>query len=539
MLTMKHTWKAVMTLGLALLLGPALAVAQDNTINLNGTMADAPMPFVYAQETLPAMADAMGRRALELENEMDIAVAPRRAIIADEIYLRIDLSGAQFGAIPTAVSGVATGDLSPNTGSSLSSGGAGMSHAVFRLGAVEASELVGVQIGDNSGDEGDLRVTATTGNVTATIAAYTDPDDALDQEGARGTFAGSAAIIQLTSGLTVTIKAAPKVTASVDTGFMRFLGGGGTARLGWLGLEENETVMAGVRSAVTGVQLVRGNILTTDPDSTPAGAAIGMISFNVMGNLDIGAFTVKPETFQRVNAEDATSALVMMDGAPVPTGTCDGGMEDTVDRGTLVAGMPAMQLIGEEGELPSGADSAGTGDLAPGIHLLCLNVDVTGLMSNMSAIPEGGYSATAHYKGTATALAQMAGEGMLASIDRDGAEVHIPYLTTYDKHNQRLIIVNRGTRAAAITSFQFTTEDGTEVELTPTVQRAMDAGLLAVPGNSTFVARMDETLNITGNSRRVSASLSFAATVGALSVATTQVNFSDGSTDTVVYEVMD
>ena len=131
----------------------------------------------------------------------------------------------------------------------------------------------------------------------------------------------------------------------------------------------------------------------------------------------------------------------------------------------------------------------------------------------------------------------MAGEGDLASIERNGASVEIPYLTTSEKHNQRLIIVNRGTRPVVITSIAFTSEAGTDVELSPTVQAAMDAGLLMIPGNSTYVASMAQTLEITGDSRRTAATIAFAATPGALSVATTQVNLSDGSTDTVVYAI--
>ena len=133
----------------------------------------------------------------------------------------------------------------------------------------------------------------------------------------------------------------------------------------------------------------------------------------------------------------------------------------------------------------------------------------------------------------------MAGEGDLASIERNGASVDIPYLTTSEKHNQRLIIVNRGTNPVAITSITFTSEDGVDVELSPTAQAAMDAGLLVVPAQSSWVGRMDETIVFTKEDgpRRTAASIAFAATPGNLSVATTQVNVSDGSTDTVIYEV--
>ena len=99
MLSMKTLKVAIVTMGSALLLGPGLAVAQGNTIQLDGTMAAAPTPLVYAQETLPAMADPMGRRALELENDMDVAVLPRRAIgMNEELYIRVDL------AMPVAIS---------------------------------------------------------------------------------------------------------------------------------------------------------------------------------------------------------------------------------------------------------------------------------------------------------------------------------------------------------------------------------------------------------------------------------------------------
>ena len=538
MLSMKTLRVAIVTMGSALLLGPGLAMAQADTMNLNGTGDAAHTPLVYAQETLP-QAGVMGRRAVALKSgtNMDIAVKPRRAIDAanQEIYVRIDLSGAQFSAAPTLVSGAATGDLASLTGT-LSSGGVDSAFAVVRIGAnVGATDLLGVRIA-GSGSGADLNVTTDTGNVTATITAYTDPDDALDQEGTRSTFAGTGTIIRLVSGLSVAIKAAPKPVASVDTGFVRFTGpadSNGTARLGWLGVQEN--IMPGadaapVRNADDGVQIERGDILAVvDPSADPI-VSTGMVSFNVMGNLDIGAFNIKAETFADGMPETPANA----------TGTCDGGAADTVDRGDLV-GADNMPLIGEEGELPSGVEAAGTGPRAPDVYLLCLNVDVTGVASNMMAIPEGDYSATAYIDGDGSPATpeQMVGEGMLASIDRDGASVEIPYLTTSEKHNQRLIIVNRGTRPAAITNIDFTTEDGTEVELMDTVQAAMDAGLLVVPAQSSWVARMDRTISITGDSRRVAASVAFAATGGHLSVATTQINVSDGSTDTVVYDVMD
>ena len=192
-------------MGSALLLGPGLAVAQ--TMHRLDGMAPTDA-LVYAQETLGS-ADAMGRRALELPAARDIVVATRRAIDGgDGLYIRIDLGGAQFNGPPEVVvytapdpnnDGARTSALCGDTNCPLSSGGANSSFAVFELGGtgvrVTAGGLVGVRIPDGpasttppTGD--DLLLTVTSGMVTATIAAYGDPDDALDEVGAEARLRG-------------------------------------------------------------------------------------------------------------------------------------------------------------------------------------------------------------------------------------------------------------------------------------------------------------------------------------------------------------
>lgn len=537
-------------MGSALLFGSGLAAAQDTRIQLDGVGSDdESASIVYAQETLPTVADATtGRRALSLPGAVHLTVKPRRAINAnEEVYLRIDLSGAYFTVAPTLAQGAlntATTPPEPTTGvlgdalADLdSSGGAGHSFWIAKLGAADAGATVGsgnllsvvIASAGTSGGENDLSMATTSGNVTATITSYGDPDDAYDEVNATPTFGGSAAIIKLVSGLSVTISPADNPVASVDQGFLWFLGPVGQAPLGWLGVEEK--IAADVYNANNGLELADGIIL-------PAAAKVG---FNVMGNLDIGAFSTKKEVFEMEDDGQGGMQVKMVDGARVPTETCGGVDAGSVDQGTL-EGSDGMKLISEEGDLPSGVDAASTGNLNEGVYLLCLNVDVTGPETNMNPIPEGDYSATAYMKATATSPAVMVGEaGDLASIERNGASVDIPYLTTSEKHNQRLIIVNRGTRAVAITSIQFTTEDDVDAKLMAPVQAALDAGLLVIPANSSYVRRMDETITITYSGdtakRRTAASIAFAGTSGAISVATTQVNVSDGSTDTVVYRV--
>ena len=540
MLNMKHTWKAVMTLGLAILLGPMMAQAER--VNLSGGTATGLGPLTYAIETVDTPANATtGRFELDLEEAFQIAVKPRRAINpTEEVYLRIDLTGARFGGAPTLIQGPQIGtapalnleDLDVPLTSDPSSGGNGQSFAVLKLGEAGAgatvadANMIAVVI-PTGGTNGDLQLTSTSGNVSASITAYTNPDDALDQVNARSTFGGSGTIIRMVSGLTVTIDAAvtdPNAVASVAHGFLWFVGPTGQAKLGWLGVQE-KAVDAGtatrdsVRDANGGAALGANGVLP----------AAGQIEFRIAGNLDIGAFQLIDDM-----AYDPTAPGVSATG-------CRPAVEGQVDRGDL-KGADGMLLISEDGDQPSGLNGATTGNLGPNsttlpARLLCVNVDVMGPGTNASPIEEGPYSATAFTKTSAAADAVMVGEGDLASISHNGASVQIPYLTTSEKHNQRLIVVNRSSRPAGITSIRFTSEDGTEVELVDDVQTALDAGLLMVPAGETWVASMNKTLNITGESRRVSASIAFAATAASLSVATTHVNLSDGSTDTVVYDV--
>ena len=223
---------------------------------------------------------------------------------------------------------------------------------------------------------------------------------------------------------------------------------------------------------------------------------------------------------------------------------CPMGSADAPDRGNLMErDEDGGYLIDMEG-VNSGATEGTSGPLAiltdMSVYSLCVNVDVTGPETNANRIPETDFMGTVMITPAGEAVrpsdAYVAATGVIGRIKRNGASVEIPYLTTAEKHNNRLIVVNRGSLPAAITDIAFTTEDGTEVELMDDVQALMDAGMLAVPPKSTWVATMKETLNITGGTKRVSATLSFAATKGNISVATTLLNH-DGSTDTVVYMV--
>ena len=546
MLSMKTLRVAVFAMGSALLLGSGSAIA--HVIDLNSRDAAMRIPVPYALETLGS--GGSGESTVERVKYYGLAapvadgifptstaglaltVTAKRRIDAvdDTVYIRVGLAdGLIFNAAATV----------EGASGSIISGGADTSFVVYKLGAVGLNDKITVTV------DGGLSVVATPGSYTATITAHSDPDDAIDGIGARATlFAGSGPIVNVVSGLDVRVVGGLPAVAHVTTGFLWFVGPDAAAplaaqkRLGWFSVAARE--FAG---GITPLSAGDGDTIDAGTDLI---AAEGGVSVEVEGNLSVGAFS-----FIDGAASNEPSGAT---GIPtLVTGACPGaGASATApDRGTLIddEGDP---LVGEEGEAATATSGsqvfnlgmagatapAPTGTTSHHVYALCVNVDVLGKETNSTPIPVEDYTGTVSITGTAAgADPKVAATGTIGLIRRNGASVEIPYLTTSEKHNQRLIVVNRGTRDVAIASIAFTTEEGTEVELMPDVQAAMDAGMLVIPAKSTWVGRMDETISITGDSRRVAASVGFAATKGALSVATTQVNLEDGSTDTVVYTV--
>ena len=565
MLSMKTLRVAVVTMGTALLLGSGLAAATVQ--NLDGVGDNAPVPLMYAAETLSAEKDVAGRNngATAPSNVMAqgrtthyalvspddtanvVVVKPRRRLEDETIYVRLDLEGGMVlsGAavqlhVGQTVFPDADNDGEPDGTADYTAGGvvdlvtpegqtaggsAGQSYVVFRL-AVGTGATAAIALNESIWFDVNqaFAVPAGAGNYGASISAYTTADDALDGRGAVSSVAGSATIVRVVSGLDAKVTPGDTLTADVDVGFRWFTNPGGGSSMpnraaAALGDFQAIANPMGVRSANDGATAVDADIISPE---------MGSVTVTVEGDLTIGAFSVVPETpAMDANTEADTPAMDAFFAA-CPTGPAEVDDDpENDDMGTLTNPDDAEAAV----------TTMGTESFGAGKFRLCVNVDTSGPMSNMNAIPVGDYTATVSVLSPGAEDPVEAASGTIGMIGRNGASVQIPYLTTSEKHNQRLVIVNRGTRPVAITEIVFTTEAGTEVELMPTVQAAMDAGLLIVPKESTYVARMDQTLMITGNSRRTAATISFAGTAGHLSVATTQVNFSDSSTDTVVYVV--
>ena len=561
MLSMKALRVAIVTMGSALLLGSGLAYGQaDGLTELQlDSRAAANRPVqLYALETMaggfvPAGTttryyglDSIGTETDEATNQLHLAVNVKRRIADDEtVFVRLELGGGLVfdegadidldvremdtaevrddeGSVTTPYArGQEIGGASADFGDRTSGGTPGSSFIVFPIESTDDIPI-GSRISLDVTD--DLAAPRAAGAYTATISAHTDPDDAIDGVGARNTlFGGSATIISLTNGLRVNVAKGGNVTSEVGLGFLWFSGPSAQERLGWVDVKPASPGGATVYNAANGEPVEDDDLIGDNG-----------IEVIVEGELGIGAFS-----FIKSDAADAAT------GVRTASGMCPKGSADAPDRGTLMErDEDGGFLIDMEG-VNSGATEGTSGPLAVldgmMVHSLCVNVDVTGPETNASRIPETEFTGTVMITPAGAAVrpsdAYVGATGVIGKIVRNGASVEIPYLTTSEKHNQRLIVVNRGSRAAAITDITFTSEDGTDVELMGSVQAAIDAGMLAVPAKSSWVARMDETISITGDSRRVAASVAFAAQTGDISVATTQVNLEDGSTDTVLYTV--
>lgn len=112
------------------------------------------------------------------------------------------------------------------------------------------------------------------------------------------------------------------------------------------------------------------------------------------------------------------------------------------------------------------------------------------------------------------------------SIKRDGTTVEVPYLTTFADYNQRLVLVNRGSTDAAYT-ISFTPDVATGATST-----AGTAATGTLKAGKTTVLKATDIVTITGSSR-TAATVTIVGPDAKISAATTQVNLSDKSTDTV------
>ncbi len=510
MLSIKTLRVAIVAMGSALLLGPGLAAAQGTFQNLE----DEVEALTYAAESLGAgvnnVEDADGNATHYGLKSPDIhsgahyisVETTRRVERSEGLFVILEFGGGLvFNSNIVDNVAIDIGDDDDARDSVLAfnnpgnrvgaanhfgGGRAGDSFVTFKLQnqGVAPGESIWFTVFNQ------LAVPAGEGSYTASITSRGGNDDALGPA-----FSGSATVLNVVSGLDAGVAMGAPATADVATGFKNFVDGANQAALGslWARAKEGD---AAVLAAADGETAESGDILAAGAD------ALGV---TIKGDLSVG-------TFQLVSATST-----------VADGTFVAGQ---VDCGTATAADALAMEMEEvaEGEGPVTDTSMGTASRMVGEYGLC--VDVT---ENEDRIPAGAY--TASLSTTAVGEGAMAMEvvtdAAIGSIEQNGTSVNIAYLTASDKYNQRLVIVNRSAREVEYNVTNFVTEDGTTVEGTEATSGTIEP-------MSQAVLRVADLLTFTGMTR-AAATVDVDALTGEVSVATTQVNLADGSTDTVLY----
>jgi len=260
--------------------------------------------------------------------------------------------------------------------------------------------------------------------------------------------------------------------------------------------------------------------------------AFNVAGTDVVGNL--GTISILPSHAAPISPTNAVDALDGADSAVADAVTIGGATSLVTITGDFSFGDWGIDDDGTcSGTLDtafttaaSTLNAAKTVATAPAANfstlgVLCVTADGT------ETIPVAGpYTASVVMAAVAArANSQAAVAGTLGSLLHNGTTVQLPYLTTFADYNQRVVIVNRGTTDATY-STSFTSEAAAT-----TVAGTAATGTVAA--GTTASIKVSDMVTITGLTR-TAATMVIVAPAANLSVATNQVNLSDGSTDTVV-----
>ena len=269
----------------------------------------------------------------------------------------------------------------------------------------------------------------------------------------------------------------------------------------------------------------------------------------------LGSFTIAADHLDAANGTSATLGDVLGAAAFDPNDTIAMGAASVTMSGDAFSFAEAVwldtavgcaneasatALLEDDGDITAVAvKTLGSGsDLetnAPATieRFLCIRVEddssTTGMATGLTTIPRTGpYMAMTTYSDDGM-HPPMDGSIELGRIIRDGTMVELPYLTTDDRYNQRIIIVNRSNEMVHY-YMDFTSEDGIEAE------RGTDGiGNLAADSTTVLHLRRHDVVRITGGPpNRAAGTLTLEAEEEDISVATNQTNAMDGGTDTVI-----
>ncbi len=507
---------AAATLGLAAMLGStaayALKIFDSAPANRAEIMADGNDSLTYAAETL-LMGDGNVTEALD-ESDMSVyhnitdelflaAPADIGATEGDTYVVAITLDGMVFQGAQLADNALTGGDFD------LAAGGAsGDKLVVFRLtdGAIDVTN-------------GFLHLAASfavsAGGGSATLTMTNQTLAGLNIIGITGTKSHPGNVVKIAPGLDETAMATD-ATADVAASFKKFVDGMSVASVGSVrvGFDATTRNATGTGSGTAGNVLDNlDEVMDTGTTGTTPNSTVTFM----------GDFSFASKVF--THGDDDCGAD---DGAESPQGT---GTDDAL------ASAEDDLLIRDDDDMVTdltmtmAANVAHADNPLTAARYLCIMVqgedDESEDGMDAPRIPEtAAYTAMGSYMGLENAaIGPMSQMQTLGKIGRNGATVHIPYMTTQESYNQTLVIVNRG--PAADYEITFRPEDGT------TATAGGDAtGELAANSTTVLSLLKGDVVTLEGK-QRTAATIIIEAQPGMISVATNQRNLSDGSTDTV------
>ena len=337
------------------------------------------------------------------------------------------------------------------------------------------------------------------GSVTRTVTNQTLA--ALDVSGVTGSETHTASgVIKLGSGLKETAEAM-NATATVEHSFRSF-GGAAVATVGSLRVTFNGDVRQ--NNAAGDAVSALTEIITPG-----TGVGEGASTVQIMGD-----FSFATNAF--LHGEDDCSAEGT-DTTAVPAAPGILKMEGTGDD-AMVVGVNPLNVTEFERTVSGTAGPA----------YLCIVVDPDD--EDGMKIPEtDAYTAMGDYVSAVTTNKAFDPESMeqtLGMILRDGTTAHIPYMTTYEGYNQRIVLSNRSSVDADY-EMEFRPEEGVMAE-------ASDMATGTLMGNTTVTYKATDLVTLTGGSR-TAATVILEAQPRHIDVTSVIVNKESQDTDTVVH----
>jgi hypothetical protein len=233
----------------------------------------------------------------------------------------------------------------------------------------------------------------------------------------------------------------------------------------------------------------------------------------VTGN--IGSFDVAADTSLKLPSTAAVAALTDL---IVPASS------KVVFKGDFTVGAWAYPFGGTAFTLNTAKTETVGVDLATAFGAGAQAVGVT--LPGDKVINKGDYTVEVTYAAlTNAAFAPAKYSAAFGSVVYNGTTIQVPYLTTFADYKQRLVLVNRGNVDAPYT-INFTSEAGTTASAGSAATGTLAAG-------KTTVLQVSDVVTITGATTRTAATVNIRAVSGNIDAATTSVNVSDKSTDTV------